>query len=40
MALFCNGRRQREQGAKNGYCTESFHINLIKGLTGFATSAV
>jgi hypothetical protein len=40
VALLRAARGQREQGAKKGECTESFHVNLIKGLTGFATFAV
>jgi hypothetical protein len=39
MPLFRNPCGQREKDAKGEY-TESFHVNLIKGLTGFATFAV
>ncbi len=39
MPLFRIACGQREKYAKGEYA-ESFHVNLIKGLTGFATFAV
>jgi hypothetical protein len=39
MPLFPSACGQREKHAKGEY-TDGFHVNLIKGLTGFATFAV
>jgi hypothetical protein len=39
MPLFSSACGQREKHAKGEYI-DSFHVNLIKGLTGFATFAV